>query len=862
MSWYKVGRVAVTNGSAAVVGTGTKWAGKFKPGDLFALAGGAFVPYEIVSVADDTHLTLATPFAGMGGDYQPYVVIQNFTTTTNADLAVRVGQLLQVYEAAVAAPEEAVAASQAAQASAAAALVSKETAADSAAAAADHALSAATSAAQAVVDTTNAIQAEAQARVAADTALSGAVALKADKADTYTKTQVDGALQTEVTTRAAADTALGNRATALESGKADKSALGTAAARNAPASGNAASGEVVLGSDSRLSDARAPTAHSVTAHSDWPAAVSVTELGCLDGVTGPIQAQINGKATVGTTAGSAAGTASAGTAATAARSDHVHPMQTSVSGNAGTATKLASAVTINNVPFDGSAGITINAADSTARIAASEKGAANGVTPLGSDGKVPASYLPSYVDDVLEFSATGNFPASGETGKIYVATGTNKTYRWSGSGYVEISASPGSTDAVPEGAANLYFTTARAAAAAPVKTVAGKSGDVALSKADVGLGSVDNTADSTKAVASAGKLTAARTITLTGGVTGSVTTDLSSAVSINATVTQDTNNRFVTDTEKATWNGKATVGSVTPSAPGAAAVGTSGQAARADHVHPAQTSVSGNAGTATKLATARTISLSGGVTGTVTFDGSANVAIAATVDPSKHSHAQSIQALDDQGMGFSVDPSNMRIYVAGNSAADEELRSYFGALSPEEAGCRVAGADTVGMTGLAPLLIGMQQGIGKLDDLQTSDTSSLVNAVNELKAMLSGGGGGGGVPPGTMMMYAGLFIPEGWLECDGSEVSRDDYPDLLEAIYETWGAGDGSTTFKLPDMRGLLAIGAGERPEDGYGVDWRQYGHVSTGDYTTQTTWTSTIIPFSVEDSSVSAIGMKYIIKT
>lgn len=53
-------------------------------------------------------------------------------------------------------------------------------------------------------------------------------------------------------------------------------------------------------------------------------------------------------------------------------------------------------------------------------------------------GKVPASQLPSYVDDVLEFPATTDFPATGETGKIYVATSTGKVYRWSGSQYIEI----------------------------------------------------------------------------------------------------------------------------------------------------------------------------------------------------------------------------------------------------------------------------------------------------------------------------------------------------------------------------------------------------------------------------------------
>ncbi len=54
------------------------------------------------------------------------------------------------------------------------------------------------------------------------------------------------------------------------------------------------------------------------------------------------------------------------------------------------------------------------------------------------DGVIPASQLPSYVDDVLVFSTWADFPVVGEVGKIYVTEDTNKTYRWSGSGYVVI----------------------------------------------------------------------------------------------------------------------------------------------------------------------------------------------------------------------------------------------------------------------------------------------------------------------------------------------------------------------------------------------------------------------------------------
>lgn len=67
-----------------------------------------------------------------------------------------------------------------------------------------------------------------------------------------------------------------------------------------------------------------------------------------------------------------------------------------------------------------------------------QKGAANGYAPLDAGSKVPAANLPSYVDDVLEFTNLAGFPATGETGKIYVAQDTNKQYRWSGTAYIEL----------------------------------------------------------------------------------------------------------------------------------------------------------------------------------------------------------------------------------------------------------------------------------------------------------------------------------------------------------------------------------------------------------------------------------------
>lgn len=66
-----------------------------------------------------------------------------------------------------------------------------------------------------------------------------------------------------------------------------------------------------------------------------------------------------------------------------------------------------------------------------------------------------------------------------------------------------------------------------------------------------------------------------------------------------------------------------------------------------------------------------------------------------------------------------------------------------------------------------------------------------------------------GTPVGRISMYAGSAAPAGWLLCQGQAVSRTRYPKLFEVIGTTYGSGDGSTTFNLPDMRGRSPLGAG-----------------------------------------------------
>ena len=199
-----------------------------------------------------------------------------------------------------------------------------------------------------------------------------------------------------------------------------------------------------------------------------------------------------------------------------------------------------------------------------AQVKRSEMGVANGVATLDNTGKVPAAQLPSYVDDVLCFATRSAFPATGEDGKIYVDEETNKTYRWSGSTYVEISASL----ALGETASTAYagnkgkqnaddiaalktrttnietknmeqdtaIETAHSTADA-AKTnaaTAQSTADAAKTAAETNAAAIEDIVDGTTKVAkagtadsatAAGNLSAAITIALKGDVSGSTTFD-------------------------------------------------------------------------------------------------------------------------------------------------------------------------------------------------------------------------------------------------------------------------------------------------------------------------------------------------
>ena len=88
-------------------------------------------------------------------------------------------------------------------------------------------------------------------------------------------------------------------------------------------------------------------------------------------------------------------------------------------------------------------------------------------------------------------------------------------------------------------------------------------------------------------------------------------------------------------------------------------------------------------------------------------------------------------------------------------------------------------------------------------------------AINNKTGVISGvdaitnSAAGNLIPTGMIQMYSGSAAPTGWFLCDGTAYSRTTYATLFAVISTTYGSGDGSTTFNVPDFRGRMPVGAG-----------------------------------------------------
>ncbi|URK19426.1 tail fiber protein [Thalassospira sp. GO-4] len=88
------------------------------------------------------------------------------------------------------------------------------------------------------------------------------------------------------------------------------------------------------------------------------------------------------------------------------------------------------------------------------------------------------------------------------------------------------------------------------------------------------------------------------------------------------------------------------------------------------------------------------------------------------------------------------------------------------------------------------------------------DDTQLLQALEALFG--SGMSGGGSVPVATVLPFAGAVAPDGFLICDGSELLASEFENLFSAIGITYGTGQAAGSFKLPDLRGRVPVGAGQ----------------------------------------------------
>lgn len=291
-------------------------------------------------------------------------------------------------------------------------------------------------------------------------------------------------------------------------------------------------------------------------------AASLTEFGYLNGVTSAIQTQLNGKAS--TSHGYHVPTPQTADARKFLRNDNtwqsLPAASTSETGivqlndniNSTSATQAATANAVKKA-YD-------KANHSHPYLATSLKGAKNGVASLDENGLVPSSQLPSYVDDVLEYDKLASFPKTGESGKIYVAQDSNKTYRWSGTAYVEISASLAlgetSSTAYRGDYGKIAYDHSQKAHVTGVKgdsETAYRTGNVNITKANVGLGNVPNVATNdqtpTYTAASANaNLTSGEKLSV---AMGKISRAITSLISHLADGT-----RHITAAERTAWNAK------------------------------------------------------------------------------------------------------------------------------------------------------------------------------------------------------------------------------------------------------------------------------------------------------------------
>ena len=342
---------------------------------------------------------------------------------------------------------------------------------------------------------------------------------------------------------------------------------------------------------------------------------------------------------------------------------------------------------------------------STAYAAASHKHAAADITSVNASaitGTIAAANLPSYVDDVVEYAGVANFPTTGESGKIYTDTTTNKIYRWSGSQYVVIS----DTLALGTTSSTAFRGDYGNAAYAHISRTDNPHG---VTKAQLGLGNVENKSSETirKELTKADVTTAlgytpptadtnthyaSKNVVGTSTATSNTTSALSNGnVYLNSvengvvtsahkisgsgatTVTTDTSGNIVISSTNTTYGSLKNPNALTISLNGTSQGAYDGSAAKSINVTPS------SIGAAASSHTHSYLPLSGGtMSGNITFAGIGDTATAAGLSWSGSTDGASIYyqttAADRGHLVLNlVDDSNVTLDIAAGGA----VKSYF-----------------------------------------------------------------------------------------------------------------------------------------------------------------------------------------
>lgn len=308
----------------------------------------------------------------------------------------------------------------------------------------------------------------------------------------------------------------------------------------------------------------------------------------------------------------------------------------------GSAAKLTTPRTLTvggtGKPFDGSGNVAWSLAEIGAQAAlgytaenTANKGVANGYASLGADGKVPSAQLPSYVDDVLEADNYAALPATGETGKIYITIDNGKIFRWSGSAYVNISNSVSVADTAMK--LNTARTIALSGAVTGTATAFDGSANISIPVTAVAASSLTGTIDIARSWALTGDVTSPAGSSATTIVNGAVTLSKMASLPANTIIGNNTGSAAtplalsVTQVKTLLSITKADVGlgNVDDTSDLNKPISTATQAALDAKLGTTATAVA-----ATKLATARTLQTNLATTTAATFDGSSNASIGVT----------------------------------------------------------------------------------------------------------------------------------------------------------------------------------------------------------------------------------------